>query len=66
MKTAIVIPARYDSSRLPGKPLLKERANISSSMYTSEHAKRALTTSSWRRTIKESSARLKALEAAQP
>ena len=25
MKTAIVIPARYASSRLPGKPLLKER-----------------------------------------
>ena len=24
MKTAIVIPARYASSRLPGKPLLKK------------------------------------------
>ena len=24
MKTAIVIPARYASSRLPGKPLLRE------------------------------------------
>ncbi len=24
MKTAIVIPARYGSSRLPGKPLLRE------------------------------------------
>ena len=24
MKTAVVIPARYASSRLPGKPLLRE------------------------------------------
>ena len=24
MKTAIIIPARYESSRLPGKPLLRE------------------------------------------